>query len=112
MNVDSPSKNLIMTLPTTASQTTTSAMCFDEVLALDVADEVQVGPVEQLGRLGDPGIALALLLADRQQGDPRPLHAEDPLGEEGAHLGVLVEVLAARVGVGADVEEHERPRCR
>ncbi len=60
----------------------------------------------------DPGVALAPLLADRQEGDPGPFDAEDPLGEEGAHLGVLVEVLAARIGVGADVEEDERPGLR
>ena len=38
-----------------------------QVLALDVALEAQVGRVEQLGRALDPGVALALLLADRQQ---------------------------------------------
>ena len=43
----------------------------DDVLALDVADEVEVRLVEQLGRLLDPGVALALLLADREQRDAR-----------------------------------------
>ena len=42
MKPDRPSKNLMTTLPRTASQTTTSARWSDEVLALDVADEVQV----------------------------------------------------------------------
>ena len=40
-----------------------------QVLALDVADEVEVGLVEELGRLLDPEVALALLLADRQERD-------------------------------------------
>ena len=35
--------------------------------------------------------------------------ADDALGEDRAHPGVLDEVLGRRVGVGADVEEHERP---
>ena len=42
-----------------------------QVLALDVAGEAEVGRVEQLGRALDPGVALALLLADRQQRDAR-----------------------------------------
>ena len=69
MKPDRPSKNLMTTLPRTASQTTTSARCFGQVLALDVALEVQVGRVEQLGRALDTGVALALLLADRQERD-------------------------------------------
>ena len=35
--------------------------------------------------------------------------AQDALREDRAHPGVLGEVLGRRVGVGADVEEHERP---
>ncbi len=81
----------------------------NEVLALDVAREIEVGPVEELGRLLDPGVALALLLADREERHPRVRDAQHPLGEEGAHVGVLVEVLGGRIGIGADVEEHERP---
>ena len=46
-------------------------MCVRQVLALDVADEVEVGRVEQLGRALDAGVALALLLADRQERDAR-----------------------------------------
>ena len=100
------------TLPRTASQTTTSARCLREVLALDVADEAQVRRVEQLGGALDAGVALALLLADRQQRDARPRDAQHPLGEDRAHPRVLGEVLGGRVGVGADVEQDHRPGVR
>ena len=80
-----------------------------QVLALDVALEAQVGRVEQLGGALDPGVALALLLADRQQRDARLRDAQHALGEDRAHPRVLDEVLGGRVGVGADVEEDHRP---
>ena len=80
-----------------------------QVLALDVADEVEVGLVDELGRALDPGLALALLLPDREQRDARAVHAQHALGEDRAHARVLREVLRGRVGVGADVEQHERP---
>ena len=83
-----------------------------QVLALDVALEPQVRGVEELGGPLDPRIALALLLADREQGDPRRGDAEHALREDGAHPRVLHEVLRGRVGVGADVEEHHRARRR
>ena len=67
MNADRPSKNLITTLPRTASHDDDVGHLPGQVLALDVAHEVEVGLVEQLGRPLDPGVALALLLADRQQ---------------------------------------------
>ena len=79
-----------------------------QVLALDVALEAQPGCVEQLGRALDPGVALALLLADRQQCHARPGDAQDALGEDRAHLGVLDEVLRGRIRVGADVEQDHR----
>ena len=79
-----------------------------QVLALDVALEPQPGRIEQLGRALDPGVALALLLADRQQGDARVGDAEDALGEDRAHPRELGEVLGGRVRVGADVEQDHR----
>ena len=83
-----------------------------QVLALDVADEVEVRLVEQLRRARDAGVALALLLADREQGHPRPHHAQHVLAEDGAHPRVLRQVLRGGVGVRADVQEHERHRTR
>ena len=78
-----------------------------EVLALDVADEVQVARVEQLRRPLDPLVALALLLADREEGDTRPREIVDALDEDRAHPGVLGEVLSRGVGVRPDVQEDE-----
>ena len=109
MKPDRPSKNLMTTLPRTASQTTTSARWLVQVLALDVALEAQVRRVEQLGRALDPGVALALLLADRQERDARLGDAQHALGEDRAHPRVLDEVLGGRVGVRADVEQDHRP---
>ena len=80
-----------------------------QVLALDVAGEVEVRQVEQLGRALDPGVALALLLADGQQRHARTRHAQDALGEDRAHLRVLDQVLRGRVRVRPDVEEDDRP---
>jgi hypothetical protein len=78
------------------------------VLALDVADEAQPRGVEELGRPLDPEIALALLLADREEGHPRVADADDALGEDRPHPGVLGEVLGRRIGVRPDVEQDER----
>ena len=110
MKPDRPSKNLMTTLPSDRVADDDVGRVLREVLALDVAHEVQAGRVEQLGRRLDPGVALALLLADRQQRDAGPGHAQHPLGEDRAHLGVLGEVLGRRVGVGADVEQDHGPR--
>ena len=79
-----------------------------QVLALDVALEMEVGRVEQLGGALDAGVALALLLADRQERDARLGDPQHALGEDRAHPRVLDEVLGRRIGVGADVEEDHR----
>ena len=68
----------------------------------------EAGRVEQLRRALDPGITLALLLADRQERHAWPGDAQDALGEDRAHLGVLDEVLRGRIGVRADVEQDHR----
>jgi hypothetical protein len=91
----------MVTFPTTASQ----------VATLDVAYEVEAAIfVEHLRGLLDRLVALALLLADREQRDPRLLDAENSLGIQRAHVGELVQVVAARVHVRADVEEDEGAR--
>ena len=84
----------------------------DEVLALDVADEVQAGRDRAARCAGRSGLALATLLADRQQGDSGPSTPRTRSAKMAPMCGVLVEVLTARVGVGADVEEDEGPRLR
>ena len=109
MKVDRPSKNLITTLPTTASQTTTSATCADQVLALDVADEVEVGLVEELG--GRAGSGHRPCPSPRRSRAARPAGRLTPRTRSAkmrAHLRVLGEVLAGGVGVGPDVEQDER----
>ena len=64
MKPDSPSKNLITTLPEDGVAHDDVGHLGGQVLALDVADEVEVGGVDQLRRPLDPRVALALLLAD------------------------------------------------
>ena len=108
MKPDRPSKNLITTLPRTASQTTTSAICAVRSLPSTLPMKLRSVCVEQLRGALDPGVALALLLADRQQRDAGPVDAQHALGEDRAHLRVLGQVLGRRVRVGADVEQHER----
>ena len=79
-----------------------------QVLPLDVALEPQVRRVEQLGGALDAGVALALLLADRQEGDTWPRDTLDAFREDRPHPGVLDEVLRRGVRVGADVQQDHR----
>ena len=60
---------------------------------------------EQLVRLERELVALLGLLADREQADARLLDAEDLLGEDGAHVGELEQVLGPVVGVRAGVDQ-------
>ncbi len=87
----------------------TSANVTSQVLALHVALEPEARGIEELARALDPRVALALLLADRQERHARPGDTEDPLGEDRAHLRVLDEVLRGRIGIGPDVEQDHRP---
>ena len=112
MKLDRPSKNLMVTLPTDRVADDDVGRMVGQVLALDVADEAQVAGGQQRGRLLDALLALAALLADRQQRDGRVAHAEHALGEDRAHVRVLVEVRAGRVGRGADVEQDDRSAGR
>ncbi len=79
-----------------------------QVLALDIPLEPQVGRVEQLGGALDASIALALLLTDREEGDPRSGHTLDALREDRPHPRVLDKVLSGRIGIGADVQQQHR----
>ena len=108
MKFERPSKNLIVTLPTAASQTTTSATCSarwrPSTLPMKFRSVVRRSSVASWTR--------ASPLPDSSPIDRSATlgsgHAQDPLGVEGAHPRVLGEVEAGRVGGGADVEEHER----
>ena len=112
MKPDRPSKNLITTLPRTASQTTTSARwrgrslpstlpskCRPDASSSSVARWIRASPL--------PFSSPIDRSATRGLGD-----AEHALGEDRAHPGVLGEVLGGRVGVGADVEQDHRARRR
>ena len=79
-----------------------------EVAALDVPDEAKRARLEQRMGFTDELVALLRLLADREERDGRALDLERVLGEDGAHVGELEQVLGARVGVGARVEQHAR----
>ncbi len=78
--------SLSATLPVKPSVTTTSAAPVGDLVALDVADEVEAAalgePVAQRGmRLDDERRALRRLLAVGQQPDARALDAEHDLRE-------------------------------
>ncbi len=80
----------------------------DEVLAFDVADEAQVTGRDEDRRVLDPLLALAALFPDREQRDRRLMDAQHLLAEDRPHACVLGQVVAGRIGRGADVQEHER----
>src|SRR5437868_12032622 len=69
----------------------------EDVAALAVATEVEVARGEELMRLERELVALLRLLADGEQAHFQVGHAEDLLGEDGAHGRELDEVLRARV---------------
>ena len=82
------------------------------VAALDVADEVEAGRGgQQLVRLLAEGVALARLLTDRQQADPRLGDAEAVTGVHGTHQRELDEPLGLHLGVGTGVEQDRRGRA-
>jgi len=79
-----------------------------QVATLDVADEMDGGPGEELeGVLGE-GVTLGVLRADGEQADAGLLVAENFLGKDGAHHGVVEEVLGAGVDVGAGIDQDEQ----
>ncbi len=111
MYSDRPSKNLMTTLPRTASHTTTSAT--NRVRSRPSTLPMKLRSVWSISSVArcDARVALALLLADREQRDARVRDVHHALGEDGAHPRVLGQVLGRGVGVGADVEQQERHRA-
>ncbi len=75
-----------------------------EVLALGIAHEVEVARAQAFGRLLDPDLALAGLLADRQQGHRRAVHARAPARRRWRPC--------ARTGRGCGRSSRWWPRCR
>ena len=64
--------------------------------------------LENRMRLADEAVPLLRLLADGEKGDVRVGDAQDLLGEDGAHMPELDEVLRASVGIRARVDQHGR----
>ena len=108
-----PSSSFSTTLPVKPSVTTTSTGAERHVAALDVAREAQAGIVgEQAVGVDHEAVALALLVAVREQADARLVDAEHAGREGGAHVRELVQLVGPRIGRRADVEHDDRPLPR
>ena len=81
----------------------------EDVVAFDVAVEVQLAAAQQFGGLLDDVVALDHFLADVQQADRGPLLLLDRLDERGAEDGELEQVIGTAVDVGAEVEHRREP---
>ena len=103
-----PSSVFRATLPVKPSQTTTSADAAQEIAALDVADEAQRARLEQVVRLADEACCPSRAPPRSRAARPTAADAQRVLGEERAHVGELEQVLGARVGVRARVEQDAR----
>ena len=104
-----PSISFSATLPVKPSVTTTSAAPAgrSRPSTLPAKSIPRRREQDRVG-LDDLLAALAGLLADREQADPRALDPEHRLAEGGAEEGELDQVLGADLDVGADVEEEHR----
>jgi hypothetical protein len=76
-----------------------------DILALDVADEVDRQLGEEPVGLDDQRVALAALLPDAEQAHAGLADAQHALGVVGAHQGEVGQVLRLAGGVGAHVED-------
>ena len=80
-----------------------------DVAALDVAGEEQARVVgEQPVGVDHEAVALALLVAVREQADARLVDAEHAGREGRAHVRELVQLIGPRIGRRADVEHDDR----
>src|SRR5579862_4808867 len=71
---------------------------------LDVPDEPQARPAEQLRRPDHEFVALRVLLAVAEQAHPRRFDAEDPRRVDAAHDAELQQMFGPAVHVGAGVQ--------
>src|SRR5207302_2279395 len=78
---------------------------FEDVAALCIAAEVEIGRRQQLVRLESQLVSLLRLLADREQAYLRAGDLEDLLGEDRAHRRELEQVLRAAIRVRAGVDQ-------
>ena len=82
-----------------------------QVAPLDVADEAEARRLQRAGvGLADEPVALLRLLADGEERHFGMPHAHDLLGEDGAHVRELDQVLGPGVGVRARVDQDRRGR--
>src|SRR5437660_2136207 len=88
-------------------------LVLEDVVALDVADEIDPGcrPQKGLGRL-DQLVALARLLTVAQQADPRCGDLHDALGVDRAHPSELHKVFRPRIGIRAGIQQQATPGRR
>ena len=107
-----PSSSFSATLPVKPSATTTSAAPRSRSRASVLPAKSSSASREQRVRLERDRVALLRLLADREQAHLGIGHVEDLLGEDGAHVRELEEVLGPRVGVGARRRSAPRPEPR
>ena len=86
----------------------------EQVAALDVADELDpVGRGQALVGRDHVGVALLLLLADREQGDPGPLRRRGPPRLKAEPMKAnWTRCCGPRLGVGADIEEEHGALAR
>src|SRR5690606_37611975 len=81
-------------------------MTATEILALDVADEVEAAVAKGLVHLDNELVALRGLFADGEERDPRLADIEHALHIRGSHMRELDEMDWAAVRIRTDVEEH------
>src|SRR5690606_28373538 len=81
----------------------------EDVVAFDIAAEVQRAAAQQLGRLFDDLVALDDFFADVQQTDGGIVAVVDRLGQGRAHDGELQQVFGGAVDIGAQVEHGGGP---
>ena len=93
MKVDRPSKNLIDDVAQDGVADDHVGHVVVRSLPSTLPVKLRSGLVEQLRGALDAGVALALLLADREQRHPRVRDAEHALREDARPSGVLDEVL-------------------
>ena len=98
------------TLPVKPSITITSTLPAEEVVALDVADEVEARVLEDLVHLLGQLVPLRLFLAHAHEPDARVLDVEERARVDGAHHRELLQVARLAVGVRAHVEQHRAAR--
>ena len=92
------------------SQTTTSAAPTSRSRLSVFPPKLRLSSVGQKRvRLERQLVALLRLLADRKQANLGIAHLEHVLGEDGAHVRELEQVLGPRIGVRARVQQHRGP---